>query len=152
MLNIRQFRKTALGPNLCSVRQRRLYAKVLLTLCALYASTFVPSALAQQPATGSSAMTFVSVEKHETEPLCCYNLSDRPSASDSYEYDVALKQGCTVYTARYDNFDDYFPAFHPGQSVNAKINKHTMVLSTPSGARLRMPILSRSNAAGCYRK
>ncbi len=124
-------------------------AAFAFALSALVVFTFAVSAFAQ-PASTDNGVTFVKVERHQPEPLCCnYSATDQPLTSDKYEYDVSLKQGCTIYTGRYERFDDYFPAYRPGQEVKADIDKHTMVLLTPSGERLKMPILDRTNVSDC---
>ncbi len=119
-----------------------LFALVVLTLGA--------SAFAQPADPTNTGVTFLKAERYEPQPLCCnYSATDQPLTVDAYDYNVALKQGCTIYTGRYERFDDYFPAYHTGQPVKAEIDKRIMVLFAPSGEPLKMPIIDRTKAPDC---
>lgn len=123
-----------------------LFTAAVLSVMALL---FVPGVVAQTA--NATAVTFVGMQRHQTETPCCYDGTDQPLQSDAYQYDVSLKRDCTIYTGRYQNAMDYFPAFRPGEVVHAEILKHSMVLASPSGKQLRMPIIARSTPTTCAR-
>jgi hypothetical protein len=119
-------------------------------LCFLLVCIVLGITVSAETGSKTSRITFVGVQHHESAPLCCYRGgTDQLLTADTYHYNVSLKSGCTVYTGRYENFYDYFPAFRPGQAVNAQIGKRVMTLSTPSGEHLTMSIIDRTRVAGC---
>jgi hypothetical protein len=111
------------------------------------------SAKEQQPA-GYQQGTVLSVARQEVQSpdQCCYSVTDAPSQSEYYAYEVSVRVGCTTYEGRYETPFDYFPsAFSPGKPIQVRLTKHVLYVDVPGERDMKVPIVHRASdrAAPC---
>lgn len=125
--------------------RNKAYAGILAVLVM---SPMLSASVKEQPSNRYQQATVLKVQREEVRSpdQCCYSGTDAPLQTEYYEYDVAVRVGCTTYQGRYETPLDYFPsAFGRGEVVPVRLTRHVMYFDVPGGRDLKMNIVHHSN-------